>query len=80
MYKKVILLAHGKSFLCYSHSDDDIVKTLDSFKNTCEFINKIEPDHSYKQYLKVVCIKPFGVWQFLQLKNKINFIITFYHP
>ena len=52
MYKKVIFLAHGKSFLCYSHSEDDVIKTLDSFENTCEFINKIEPDHSYKQYLE----------------------------
>ena len=52
MIKQGIFLAHGKSFLCYSHSEDDIVKTLNSFENICEFINKIKPDQSYKHFLE----------------------------
>jgi len=52
MVKKGIFMSVlGGSFICYSHSDDDITHTLSSLENVCEFISRVKNDN-YEQFLE----------------------------
>jgi len=41
----------GASYICYSHSEQDIQKTLQSFENVCNFINNKIQNNDYQKYL-----------------------------
>ena len=49
--QKVFMSILGASYICYSHSESDIQKTLQSFENVCTTIkNKI--NNNYENFLE----------------------------
>jgi len=50
----------GATFICYSHSKEDVQKTLTALENTCEFINNNIKDNAYDKYLEGN--KPQLIW------------------
>jgi glutamate-1-semialdehyde aminotransferase len=50
--QKVFMSILGASYICYSHSESDIQKTLQSFENVCDIIkNKIQ-NNNYENFLE----------------------------
>jgi glutamate-1-semialdehyde 2,1-aminomutase len=49
--QNVFMSILGASYICYSHSEQDIQKTLESFENVCNFINNKIQNNDYEKYL-----------------------------
>jgi len=49
--QNVFMSILGASYICYSHSEQDIQKTLQSFENVCNFINNKVQNNNYQKYL-----------------------------
>jgi len=49
--QNVFMSILGVSYICYSHSKQDIQKTLQSFENVCNFINNKVQNNNYQKYL-----------------------------
>tara|TARA_B110000495_G_C23025589_1_gene609404 strand:+ start:1207 stop:2523 length:1317 start_codon:yes stop_codon:yes gene_type:complete len=49
--QNVFMSILGASYICYSHSKQDIQKTLESFENVCNFINNKIQNNDYEKYL-----------------------------
>ena len=41
----------GASYICFSHSKQDIEKTINSFENVCNIINNKIKNNNYEEYL-----------------------------
>jgi len=50
--QNVFMSILGASYICYSHSEQDIQKTLQSFENVCNFINNKIQNNDYQKYLE----------------------------
>jgi len=50
----------GATFICYSHSDNDIENTLTALQNACEFITKNVKNENYEEFLEG--IMPQLIW------------------
>lgn len=52
MVKQGIFMSSGPTFLSYSHSLNDIQKTLNAFENICKFINENLTDDQFEKKLE----------------------------
>lgn len=58
--QNVFISILGSSYICYSHSQEDVQKTLNSFENVCRLINKNIKNDNYEQNLDGSMPKP--IW------------------
>lgn len=52
MVQKGIFISPGPTFISFSHSENDIKKTLQSFDQVCSFITKNVSDENFEKHLK----------------------------
>lgn len=50
--QNVFMSILGASYICYSHSEQDIHKTLQSFENACDLINNKVKNNDYQKFLE----------------------------
>jgi len=61
----------GASYICYSHSEQDIEKTLRSFENVCNIINNKIKNDNYQEYLDGLLPKTIWSMKISPTKRKI---------
>ena len=52
LVKRGVFMSPGPSFLSYSHSSEDIKKTLDALDKSCSYINSKVSGNNYQQLLE----------------------------
>ena len=61
MVKKGIFMSVlGATFICYSHSEEDVKKTLSALENACEFVTKNVKNSNYDEFLEGII--PKSIW------------------
>ena len=61
MVKKGIFMSVlGATFICYSHSEEDVKNTLSALENACEFVTKNVKNSNYDEFLEGVT--PKSIW------------------
>ena len=61
MVKKGIFMSVlGATFICYSHSEEDVKNTLSALENACEFVTKNVKNSNYDEFLEGII--PKSIW------------------
>ncbi len=60
----------GATFICYSHSDADIEKTLSSLHQSCEYMTKNVKNNNYEEFLEGTM--PKSIWSMKIVPTKKN--------
>ncbi len=69
--QNVFMSILGASYICYSHSEQDIEKTLSSFENVCNIINNKIKNNDYQGHLNGLLPKTIWSMKIPPTKRKI---------